>query len=768
MKSVFSKRAAHVCVIVCVLGLMVLGLGDGALPVANAEEDVVALDEADDGSAVDLRGDQELVIALEGNLSTGYLWQVASVDDAILQRVGQFEFQQYADVVGSAGQQTLRFRAAGEGRTDLVLAYRRSWEDAAPLRTFSINVQTAGPITPIEDVYTEVALPSQPRDVGPIGSAALPTTYEWCSSGGCTPVKNQGGCGSCWAFATSGVVESLVKISDGVTRDLAEQYLVSCNTHGWDCDGGSRAFDYFINRYAPAELAAGAVYEADYPYTSGGTGTAGSCTGSPHTKHEKLISWDYVAGGAEFPTVAQIQQAIYDYGPVYVSVCAGPAWNSYGGGIFSTDESSVCGGGTNHGVVLVGWNDSQGVWYLRNSWGTSWGESLAGGGGYMRIAYGTSNVGRWPSYAIYEPSPNVGITKNVVGSDLAPGDPVTFTLTIGNSGDKVAAGVIVTDVIPAEVLTPSFASTLAVTQTGAISYVWQVEPLSVGESGVITIYGWIDPSLPSDFFFANSATISDPEDTTPANNVSSVGVGEQGVYLPLVLRSWPPIVTNQFDSVADATVVQAAPTTNFGSTSDMWTGYDHCSGAQITRSLVRFNLSSIPSGTTVYQARLYLYLVNSCDIGERTHTVTTYRAGGSWSESSVTWNTSPGPAEAYGSASIPSRTWGWYSFDVTDLVRAWVNGSVSNYGLMVRGPESSGNSSARLGFATREAGGGYAPYLEVTYVGEGLGTGGSTAGDIPGLGGCGPAIEDALDALPPAPGWKVEFETITKTICPAD
>jgi uncharacterized repeat protein (TIGR01451 family) len=523
------------------LVVLLLGVGGVVLPATSlapvsAEEAVVTLDEAADGTPVDLRGDQTLVIDLEGNLSTGYVWEVAAADGAILQQVGQFEFKQYADIVGSAGRQILRFRAVGTGQTDLSLVYRRPWEDVAPLRDYAVQVRTAGPFEPYEDDDT-TAEPPVARDLGPIGTSALPTAYEWCSAGGCTPVKNQGSCGSCWAFATSGVVESLIKLSDGVTRDLAEQYLVSCNTHGWGCPGGSRAFSYFIDTYLTAELAAGAVYESDYPYTSGGSGNTGTCTGSPHTKHEKLVTWGYVAGG-EFPAVETIKQAIYDYGPVYVSVCAGPLWNTYSGGVFSTDESASCGGGngTNHGVVLVGWDDSQGVWYLRNSWSPSWGESLNGAGGYMRIAYGTSNVGRYPAYAIYESNSDVSIEKAVIGSDFAPGDPVTFTLSIENSGEAIAAGVVVTDAIPAEVLTPTFASTLAITPTGTISYVWNVEPLLTGESGTITITGWIDPGLPGDFALVNRATISDPDDQSPDNNTSSALVGGTGVYLPLVMR----------------------------------------------------------------------------------------------------------------------------------------------------------------------------------------------------------------------------------------
>jgi hypothetical protein len=149
----------------------------------------------------------------------------------------------------------------------------------------------------------------------------------------------------------------------------------------------------------------------------------------------------------------------------------------------------------------------------------------------------------------------------------------------------------------------------------------------------------------------------------------------------------------------------------------MWVGYDHCEPAGKARSLVKFDVSDIPAGTTISEAKLYLYLVNGCDIGERTHQVTTYRIIPSWSSSSVTWNNQPGHGEAYGSAWVPSKTWDWYTFDVTSLVQNWVNGT-SNYGLMLRSNESSGNDSARLGFATMNVSGtDYDPYIKVTYPG---------------------------------------------------
>ncbi len=138
------------------------------------------------------------------------------------------------------------------------------------------------------------------------------------------------------------------------------------------------------------------------------------------------------------------------------------------------------------------------------------------------------------------PAPDVSIQKTVIGSNFAPGDPITFTLAIANTGNLAASHVVVTDTLPAEVLTPTYASDLSVTPVGtSFFYTWNVEELSPGESGVITIYGWIDPSLESDFSFVNRASIYDPNDLTPANNKSGAVVGGVTVYLPMVSRAGP-------------------------------------------------------------------------------------------------------------------------------------------------------------------------------------------------------------------------------------
>jgi uncharacterized repeat protein (TIGR01451 family) len=144
---------------------------------------------------------------------------------------------------------------------------------------------------------------------------------------------------------------------------------------------------------------------------------------------------------------------------------------------------------------------------------------------------------------IAAPAPDVSISKNVIGSDFSPGDYITFTLDIANTGTLSATNVVVTDDLPTEVLSPTYASTIITPPTGTLSYphVWDVGTLEIEESGVITIYGQIDPSLASDFSFINTATIFDPDDNTPSNNSDSVLVGECKIYLPLVTRNYPPV-----------------------------------------------------------------------------------------------------------------------------------------------------------------------------------------------------------------------------------
>jgi len=245
-------------------------------------------------------------------------------------------------------------------------------------------------LVPPENWWAEA--PSMPRS---LKSMALPASFSWCDEGACPPVRNQGNCGSCWAFASVGPLESNILIQGGDPADLSEQYLVSCNTSGWGCGGGWWAHDYHQWRYAYSETGAGAVPEAGFGYAASDL----PC-GGPHTHPWQIDGWGYVDAAYAVPPVEEIKEAILGYGPVSVAVCVGSLFQRYNGGVFNTSES--CGTGrVNHGVVLVGWDDDPpegggGCWILRNSWSTWWGE-----GGYMRIAYGTSNIGYAATYVVY-------------------------------------------------------------------------------------------------------------------------------------------------------------------------------------------------------------------------------------------------------------------------------------------------------------------------------------------------------------------------------
>jgi C1A family cysteine protease/predicted secreted protein len=362
-----------------------------------------------------VREGQTLALTLPGNPSTGYSWGVEAMDGNTLSQVNGVETHQVAQGLGTPARQTIRLRAAETGQADLRLAHQRPWQADLP-PTMVLSVQADG--LNLADTCSALSMPlSPPALTPPIGSQAegeqveqsgqtlqqdaslssvqsLPGAYNWCGAhGGCPPVRDQGYCGSCWAFGTVGPLEAWVKYrSGGESVDLSEQYLLSCNTDGWDCSGGWWAHDYHEDKWPPSESQAGAVLESASPYQASETACAG-----PYSHPYNIASWRYVGNDSSVPSVAAIQQAIYTYGPVAAAMCTDSAFASYSGGVFQTDESSQCGiNMVDHAIVLVGWDDSQQAWILRNSWGSGWGE-----GGYMRIRYGTSNVGFAANYVVY-------------------------------------------------------------------------------------------------------------------------------------------------------------------------------------------------------------------------------------------------------------------------------------------------------------------------------------------------------------------------------
>jgi len=219
----------------------------------------------------------------------------------------------------------------------------------------------------------------------------VPAAFDWRDYDGCTPIRNQGGCGSCWAFATVGVLECAIKIREGESVNLSEQWLVSCNQSGWGCDGGWYAHSYHGWSTDPCG-GTGAVLESDFPYQA----NDGVCS-CPYPHHYLIDSWAYIGGSGSVAGVDEMKRAILEYGPISVSVYVNGPFQGYDHGIFNYCTN----GEINHSVVLVGWDDSQGqngIWIMRNSWGPWWGED-----GYMRIEYSCCQIGYAACYIDYRP-----------------------------------------------------------------------------------------------------------------------------------------------------------------------------------------------------------------------------------------------------------------------------------------------------------------------------------------------------------------------------
>ena len=388
-----------------------------ASPPGGAGPSEIQVTERDNARAINLKG-EVLVLNLESNPSTGYGWQVQGLNPGILRQLDASEWLPSApDKLGAPGTQVLRFAAVGKGRTTLELVYARAWETAAPAKTFSLEVSVAEPSKNVN--YPEPAAQEAPAAAADVDSTdSLLSSYNWCDDGGCTPVRDQGACGSCWAFGTVGPLESAILIQDGVSSDLSEQYLVSCNTDGWGCDGGWWAHDYHEWKYPPGEPGPGAVYESDFEYTA----TDAPCNG-PYEHHEKISEWVFIGTENSVPSVDAIKQAILDYGPVSAAVCVNTEFQLYDGGVFNPRRPC---NSINHAIVLAGWDDAIGAWLLRNSWGPNWGNE-----GYMWIAYGKSYVGYSANYVVYggggeptptpepSPTPDPGDTMHVSAIDMS-------------------------------------------------------------------------------------------------------------------------------------------------------------------------------------------------------------------------------------------------------------------------------------------------------------------------------------------------------------
>lgn len=134
--------------------------------------------------------------------------------------------------------------------------------------------------------------------------------------------------------------------------------------------------------------------------------------------------------------------------------------------------------------------------------------------------------------------PDVRITQAVTGSGHRPGDPISLTLTIRSTGAGPARGLVVTDTLPAAILSPSWSTTAPGVSAGGL-YTWTLPDLASGQEIIITISGVIDPALPPDFSFTNTARVtSSAPELSDGNNTSIAVIGGRRLYLPTVMRNY--------------------------------------------------------------------------------------------------------------------------------------------------------------------------------------------------------------------------------------
>ena len=226
-----------------------------------------------------------------------------------------------------------------------------------------------------------------PRDESRAKKAAstedLPSSFDWRERDKVTSVKNQGECGTCWAHAAMGDLESKILLAEGVYYDFSEQNLASCDFYASSllftgCSGG--------NPFRSANFLSqvGASLESCAPYK----GTDRAPCKKTCSIIKRVDGWRVIANDVD-----TIKAALYDKGPIATTMDASdPAFRAYTGGVYEYYDAPV----NNHAVLIVGWDDTlgpEGAWIVKNSWGAGWGMD-----GYFHIAYRAAGIGVLPNY----------------------------------------------------------------------------------------------------------------------------------------------------------------------------------------------------------------------------------------------------------------------------------------------------------------------------------------------------------------------------------
>jgi len=193
-----------------------------------------------------------------------------------------------------------------------------------------------------------------------------PASLDWRTDSCLQPVKDQGQCGSCWAFSAIGSFEFQFCKTYGTSLALSEQQLVDCDTYDGGCQGG-----WYYNAWTYLQS-----YGSNSGYEYGYTGAQGGCRYNSGAVYAVVSSFSQISSNPN-----SIMDAL-QYGPVSVALNAMTSFQAYNGGVYS---SSSCGGAPNHAVIVVGYGNLNGqdYWVVRNSWTAGWGQ-----GGYALVLRG--------------------------------------------------------------------------------------------------------------------------------------------------------------------------------------------------------------------------------------------------------------------------------------------------------------------------------------------------------------------------------------------
>ncbi|XP_030250777.1 cathepsin S-like isoform X2 [Sparus aurata] len=260
---------------------------------------------------------------------------------------------------------------------NLMLITKHNLEASMGLHTYELGMNHMGDLTP-EEILQSYATYIPPTDIqrapSPVGTSSppVPDTIDWREKGYVTEVKNQGTCGSCWAFSAVGALEGQLFMKTGKLVDLSPQNLLDCSStskygnHG--CNGGykHKAFQYVIDNQ-------GIDSDASYPYT----GQVSKCRYDSRYRAANCSRYYFLPQGDE----RALKQALATIGPISVAVDSLQyGFKFYKSGVYN-DPS--CTNKTNHAVLAVGYGtlNGQDYWLVKNSWGRKWGDQ-----GYIRMA----------------------------------------------------------------------------------------------------------------------------------------------------------------------------------------------------------------------------------------------------------------------------------------------------------------------------------------------------------------------------------------------